>query len=67
MPNGEGIPNPRYRQADAWRSYLLGVLSGAIDKTVGKSVEIIEIDANHGWIILRTSDGNFKIELTVSF
>jgi len=71
MPNGEGIADPRYKSADAWRAFLLGLLSGAIDKSVAPfgdiSRLIIEVDAEAGYIILATPEGNYKVEITVSF
>lgn len=66
MPNGEGISNPRYKQADNWRALLLGMLIASIHKNVGDSM-VVEIDAKEGWLIMQTIDGNFKVELTVSF
>jgi len=68
MPNGEGIPDPRYKIANSWRFLLLGMLAGAITKNFGKAeFNVVDVSEEDCSFTMETPEGNFKIKVEVSF
>ena len=68
MPNGEGIIDPRYEEADLLRHYLMGLLAGAYDRAqTAIGGQIMETDFMNNEMIVRTNIGNYKVKIEVSF
>jgi hypothetical protein len=67
MPNGEGIPDPRFEQADRFRAFLTGVLVASIKHNLEYQISIIGGDNEQGELIFMTPDGNWNVKLEVSF
>lgn len=68
MPNGEGTPDPRFKEADQWQALLLGMLAGAISKSfMSAEMDIVEVNADEGYFMMQTPNGNYKVKVEVSF